>query len=137
MPLKLNPVTSITFLDPDFVHLINNILRESNADVSGGAILSFHVSAQSKNHSLEISIDQQGNLKYFILFASSGTPPEAELVWDFSASRFFNFGIVGDLETGRPLLQLYCRNAAGLFNSGAYETSNTSIHPHKTIQKHP
>ena len=126
MSLKLNPVTSITFLDPDFVHLINNILQESTIDVSGGAILSFHVSVQSKNHSLEISIDRRGNLKHFIVFANSGVPPEAELVWDFTESSFSNFGSVGDLETGRALLLLYCRNAAGLSNSGAYEVTVSS-----------
>ena len=137
MALKLNPVTSITFLDPDFVHLINDILQKSTADVSSEVILSFHVPAQSKQHPLEISIDRQGNLKYFIVFANSGIPPEAELIWDFSASRFSQLGSVGDLETGRALLQLYCRNTAGLSNSGAYDASITSIHPNKTIQKHP
>jgi hypothetical protein len=85
-------VTSITFVDPEFVHLINSILQESTVDVSGGVILSFHVPKESKNHSLEISIDWRGNLRYFILFANSGIPPVAELVWNFTESRFSQFG---------------------------------------------
>jgi hypothetical protein len=138
MSPKLNPVTSITFLDPDFVHLINNILQESTIDVSGGVILNFHVSEQSKNHPVEISIDRRGNLRYFILFANSGIPPTAELVWNFSENRFSQFGEGGNhLETGRALFQLYCRNLASLANCGVHEVSITPMHPHKAIQQHP
>jgi hypothetical protein len=126
MSLKLNPVTSITFLDSDFVHLINHILQESIVDLSGGVILCFHKAEQSKSHPLEISIDRRGNLKYFIVLANSGIPPVAELVWNFTENRFSQFGGGGnDLETGRAQLHLWCRNLASLSNSGAYEVTVT------------
>ena len=125
MSLKLNPVTSITFLDSDFVQLINDILQESTVNVSGGVILSFHNPKQSKSHPVEISIDQRGNLKYFIVLANSGTPRVTELDWDFTRNLFTQFGDSNDLETGRALLNLWCRNLAGLSNSGAYEVTIT------------
>ena len=125
MSLKLNPVTSIAFLDSDFVHLINHILQESIADLSDGVILRFHKPEQSKNHPIEISIDQQGNLKYFIVLANSGTPPATELDWDFTKNLFTQFGKKNDLETGRALLHLWCRYLAGLPNSGVYEVTVT------------
>jgi hypothetical protein len=125
MSLKLNPATSITFLDSDFVQLINDILQESIVDVSGGVILCFHKPGQSKKHPLEISIDQKGNLKYFIVLANSGTPPATELDWDFTRNLFTQFGDSNDLETGRAQLHLWCRNLAGLSNSGVYEVTVT------------
>ena len=125
MSLQLSPVTSITFVDPEFVHLINNILQESTIDVSGGVILNFHVPEESKYHPVEISIDRRGNLRYFILFANSGTPPAAELVWDFTENRFSQLGDGNDLEIGRALLHLWCRTLAGLANCGGYEFSVT------------
>ena len=125
MTLKLTAATSITFLDSRFVQLINDILQESIVDPSGGVILCFHKAEQSKNHPVEISIDPEGNLKYFILLANSGARPEAELAWDFTANRFSVSGNGNDLETGRALLNLYTGNFCAYFESGAYEVTVT------------
>jgi hypothetical protein len=125
MPLKLTAATSITFLDSQFVQIINDILQESTVDVSGGVILNFHVPAQSKNHPVEISIDRRGNLRHFILFANSGIPPVAELVWDLNCDRFSQLGRDFDLECGRSMLGLYTRNFCAYLENGAYEVTVT------------
>jgi hypothetical protein len=123
MPLKLTAATSITFLDSQFVQIINDILQESTVDVSGGVILNFHVPEESKYHPVEISIDRRGNLRHFILFVNSGTPPVAGLVWDLTCNRFSMLGRDLEIECGRGLLGFYTRNFCAYFESGVYEVT--------------
>ena len=143
MPLMLTAATSITFLDSQFVQLINDILHKSPGDVSNGVILNFrdpNYSAETGgHHPVEISIDPEGNLQYVTDFSYVGIPPHAELEkeldWDFDCNCFSQDGRDFDLECGRALLFLYTRNFCAYFETGVYEVTVTpqSQQP-KTIQ---
>ncbi len=145
MTIQINPFTKITLLAPDFVQLLNTVLRESSADTSNGVILNFrdpNYSAETGGyHPVEISIDPEGNLQYVTDFSYVGVLPfaelEKELDWDFTCDRFSSFGRDFDLECGRALLGLYTRNFCAYFESGVYEVTVTPIHPHEVIHQHP
>ena len=144
MTIQINPFTKITLLDPDFVQLLNTVLRESSSDTSNGVILNFrdpNYSAETGGyHPVEISIDPEGNLQYVTDFSYS-VPPfaelEKELDWDFTCNRFSQLGHDFDLASGRALLGLYTRNFCAYCASDVYEVTVTPIHPHEVVHRHP
>ena len=64
MSIKVNPTTSISFLDTDFVQLLNQLLQDASLDYSDGVILNFRAPAYSAEnggyHPVEIAIDPEG-----------------------------------------------------------------------------
>ena len=143
MTIQINPFTKITMLDPDFVQIINNIIRKSSANISNGVILYFrdpdYSADTSGHHPAEISIDPEGNLQYVTDFSYAGIPPHAELEkeldWDFTCNRFSQGGRDFEIECGRALLFLYTRNFCAYFETGVYEVTVTpQSQQSKTIQ---
>ena len=135
MTIKVNPVTRISFLAPDFIQLLNIILQESPAKSSGGIILNFRDPTYSASnggyHPVEIHIDSKGDVLSITDFAYFGMPPFVELGieldWSFEHDSFRQFDDMYDLECGRSLLGLYTRNFTAYYRSGVYELEVTRL----------
>jgi hypothetical protein len=134
LTLKLTATTSITFLDSQFVQLINDILLKSPGDVSNGVILNFRDPTYSAEkggfHPVELSLSPSGDLLYLTGFAYFGVPPFVELGieldWNFEQDSFRQFDSFYDLECGRALLGLYTKNFVAYHKGGRYETEVTA-----------
>ena len=82
--MQLNPQTKVTMLPPEFVQVINGVVR-SAPDVDKGVIINFrdpHYSADTGGfHPVEIHVDSQGEMLCLTDFAYFGCP------WRISNSR--------------------------------------------------
>ena len=136
MSIQLNPVTRITFLNPDFVQTVNNILQ-SSADVTNGNgfVLNFRDPTYSATnggyHPVELAVSPKGDLLYLTDFSFAGVPPFAELGieldWNFEMDSFRQFDSMYGLECGRGLLGLYLANFTSYYKSGIYRVEVTAL----------
>ena len=135
MPLEINPQTRITMLTPEFVQVINSVIRSADAPNGDGAIVNFRdpdYSAENGGfHPVELSLSPSGDLLYLTDFAYFGMPPFAELGieldWNFERDSFRQFDCFYDLECGRGLLGLYTKNFVAYHKGGVYEVEVTAL----------
>jgi hypothetical protein len=125
--MKINPQTKITMLDPDFVSVMNNLLKDTVLDTSDVIAVNFRDPSYSASnggyHPVEIHVDSGGVLLCLTDFAFFGCPPMVELGieldWSFIEHGYFRqFDSMGDLECGRSLLGLYLANFTAYYKSG-------------------
>jgi hypothetical protein len=131
MKLKLNPFTSITLLDPDFVQAINTILECSPINTSDGAILTFNPDNQPGGHNnlspLELAVNPDGSMQYFIVYSKSVSSHIVESSWNFSDDTFTQFGEISDIAIARCSLQLITRNLSGQLKASLYQTDTAPL----------
>jgi hypothetical protein len=136
MPITINPQTPITMLNPDFVTIMNNQLRDVSLDASEIVALNFRDPTYSAEnggyHPLEVHIDSTGEILSITDFAYFGMPPMVELGieldWSFIEHGYFRqFDSMYELECGRGLLGLYIANFIAYYKSGVYEVEVTRL----------
>ena len=135
MPITVNPQTRITMLDPEFVTIMNNQLRDTSLDGSEIIALNFRDPTYSATdggyHPVEIHVDSKGDVLCITDFAYFGRPPFVELGieldWNFEQDSFRQFDSFYDLECGRGLLGLYTKNFVAYHKGGCYETEVTAL----------
>jgi hypothetical protein len=135
MPIKVNPQTKITMLDPGFVSVINDLLKDTSLDAPEIAALNFRDPSYSAEnggyHPVEIHFDSSGVLLCLTDFAYFGAPPMVELGieldWNFEQDSFRQFDGMYDLECGRGLLGLYLANFTAYYRSGVYRVEVTTL----------
>ncbi len=135
MALEINPFTKITMLDPEFVQVVNSVIRSADAPDGDGAVINFrdpnYCAEKGGYHPVELSISNSGELLYLTEFAYFGMPPMAELGieldWNFEQETFRQFDSFYDLECGRSLLGLYTKNFVAYYKGGCYETEVTTF----------
>ena len=133
--MKINPQTTITMLDPEFVTLINEQLKDTSFDDTGIIALNFRDPTYSSEsggyHPVEIHVNPKGDILCITDFAYFGSPPFVELGieldWNFEQDTFRQFDSFHDLECGRALLGLYTRNFAAYYESGVYQVVVTTL----------
>ena len=126
MNLKLNPFTSITLIDPDFVQSINKVIEGTKINASDGAILTFTPNNQAGGHHnlspMELAVDPDGNMQYFIVYSKSASSRAIEASWNFSNGTFTQFGeTTTDIAVGRGSWQLITRNLLGQIKAALYQ----------------
>ena len=135
MSITVNPQTIITMLDPSFVSVVNDLLKDTSLNGSGIVAVNFRDPSYSAEnggyHPVEIHIDSNGNLLSITDFAYFGCPPMVELGieldWSFEHDYFRQFDSMHDLECGRGLLGLYIRNFTAYYSSGVYRVEVTPL----------
>jgi hypothetical protein len=135
MTIKLNPQTKVTMLDPGFVSVVNNLLKDTSIEASEVIAMNFrdpNYSAENGGyHPVEIHIDSAGEILSITDFAYFGVPPFVELGieldWSFEQDYFRQFDNMFDLECGRSLLGLYTSNFTAYYKSGVYEVEVTPL----------
>jgi hypothetical protein len=135
MPITVNPQTKITMLDPEFVSVVNDLLKDTSLIGSGIVALNFRDPSYSATnggyHPVEIHVNSKGDVLSITDFAYFGSPPFVELGieldWSFEQGSFRQFDSFYDLECGRGLLGLYTKNFVAYHKGGCYETEITSL----------
>jgi hypothetical protein len=135
MPITINPQTEITMLDPGFVSVVNDLLKDTSLDASEIVALNFRDPAYSAinggYHPVEIHVDSKGEILSITDFAYFGTEPfielGIELDWSFEHGSFRQFDSTYDLECGRGLLGLYLANFTAYYRSGVYQVEVTTL----------
>ena len=135
MLITVNPQTNITMLDPEFVTIMNRLLRDVSLDGSEIVALNFRDPTYSATnggyHPVEIHVDSKCDVLSITDFAYFGAPPFAELGieldWNFEQDSFRQFDSMYDLECGRGLLGLYLANFTAYYKSGVYEVEVTAL----------
>ena len=135
MPITVNPQTRITMLDPGFVSIVNDLLKDTTLDSSEIVALNFRDPAYSAAnggfHPVEIHVGSKGDVLSITDFAYFGMPPMVELGieldWSFEHDQFRQFDSMYDLECGRGLLGLYLANFSAYYKSGAYQVEVTTL----------
>jgi hypothetical protein len=136
MPITVNPQTKISMLDPGFVSVVNDLLKDTSLDASEVVALSFkdpgyNADSCSGFHTVEIHIDSKGNLLSITDLAYFGMHSFVELGieldWSFEHDSFRQFDGMYDLECGRSLLGLYLANFTAYYRSGVYEVEVTTL----------
>ena len=135
MSITVNPQTKITMLNPDFVTIMNNQLKDTSLDASKVIALNFRDPSYSAEnggyHPVEIHFDSKGNILCVTDFSLVGIPPFVELGieldWNFEQDSFRQFDSMYDLVCGRGLLGLYLANFTTYYKSGVYEVEVTAL----------
>jgi len=135
MPITVNPQTEITMLDPGFVSVVNDLLKDTSLDASEIVALNFrdpsYGATNGGYHPVEIHVDSNGEVLSITDFAFFGCPPFVELGieldWSFEQDSFRQFDDMYDLECGRGLLGLYLANFSAFYNSGVYQVEVTRL----------
>jgi hypothetical protein len=135
MSITVNPQTRITMLDPDFVSVVNGLLKDTSLNGSGIVALNFRDPSYSATnggyHPVEIHVNSKGDVLSITDFAYFGSPPFVELGieldWNFEQDSFRQFDSFYDLECGRGLLGLYTKNFVAYYSGGCYETEITAL----------
>jgi hypothetical protein len=134
--MKIKPQTTITVLDPKFVTLLNEQLKDTLLGPSDVIALNFRDTTYSAEHGgyhpVEIHVDSKGEILSITDFAYFGCPPMVELGieldWSFIEHGYFRqFDSMYDLECGRSLLGLYLANFTGYYKSGVYQVEVTRL----------
>ena len=135
MTLEINPQTKITMLDPGFVSVVNDLLKDTSLDASEIVALNFRDPSYSAEnggyHAVEVHVDSKGEILSITDFAYFGMPPFVELGieldWSFEQGSFRQFDGMYDLECGRSLLGLYLANFTAYYRSGVYRVEVTTL----------
>jgi hypothetical protein len=136
MPITINPQTKITMLDPGFVSVVNDLLKDTSLNDSEIVALNFRDPGYNANtcsgfHPVEIHVDSKGEVLSITDFAFFGCPPMVELGieldWSFEMDSFRQFDNMYDLECGRSLLGLYLANFTAYYKSGVYRVEVTTL----------
>ena len=135
MPIEINPQTKITMLDPGFVSVLNDELKDTTLNGSGIVALNFRDSTYSAErggyHPVEIHVDSKGDVLSITDFAYVGIPPfdelGIELDWNFEMNSFRQFDSFYDLACGRGLLGLYTKNFVAYYSGGCFEVEVTTL----------
>jgi hypothetical protein len=135
MPLEINPQTRIAMLGPEFVQVINSVMRSANTPNGDGVILNFrdpeYCAEKGGFHPVELAVSPKGDLLYLTDFSFAGMPPFVELGieldWNFEQDSFRQFDSFYDLECGRGLLGLYTKNFVAYHKGGCYEVEVTAL----------
>ena len=135
MTLEINPQTKITMLDPKFVTLLNEQLKDTVPGSSDVIALNFRDPTYSATnggyHPVEIHVDSKGDILSITDFAYFGMPPMVELGieldWSFEQDSFRQFDSMYDLVCGRGLLGHYLANFTAYYNSGVYQVEMTTL----------
>ena len=135
MSIEINPQTSITILSPDFVSVLNDLLKDTSLDASEIVALNFRDPTYSAEnggyHPVEIHVDSKGDILSITDFAYFGIPPFTELGieldWSFEQDSFRQYDCMYDLECGRGLLGLYLSNFTAYYHAGVYRVEVTTL----------
>ena len=135
MSITVNPQTEITMLDPGFVSIVNDLLKDTSLDASEIVALNFRDPTYSATnggfHPVEIHVDSKGEILSITDFNYFGCPPMVELGieldWSFEQDSFRQFDDTYDLVCGRSLLGLYLANFTAYYRSGVYEVEVTLL----------
>ena len=135
MTITVNPQTTITMLDPDFVSVVNDLLKDTTLDAPEIVALNFRDPTYSAEnggyHPVEIHVGSKGEVLSITDFAFFGCPPMVELGieldWSFEQDSFRQFDSMYDLECGRGLLGLYLANFTAYYRSGVYQVEVTTL----------
>ena len=135
MPITVNPQTRITMLDPGFVSIVNDLLKDTTLDSSEIVALNFRDPAYSAAnggfHPVEIHVGSKGDVLCITDFSIVAIPPMVELGieldWSFEHDYFRQFDSMYDLECGRGLLGLYTRSFTAYYDSGVYRVEVTPL----------
>ena len=135
MPITVNPQTKITMLDPGFVSVVDDLLKDTSLDTSEIVALNFrdpsYGATDGGYHPLEVHVGSNGEVLSITDFAFFGCPPFVELGieldWSFEQDSFRQFDDMYDLECGRGLLGLYLANFTAYYNSGVYQVEVTTL----------
>ena len=135
MTITVNPQTTITMLDPDFVSVVNDLLKDTTLDAPEIVALNFRDPTYSAEnggyHPVEIHVDANGKILCVTDFSFAGVPPFVELGieldWSFEQDSFRQFDNMYDLECGRSLLGLYLANFTAYYKSGIYQVEVTRL----------
>ena len=136
MSIKVNPQTKITMLDPGFVSVVNDLLKDTSLEGSEIVALNFRDPGYNANtcsgfHPVEIHVDSNGKVLCITDFSFAGIHPfielGIELDWNFEMDSFRQFDGMYDLECGRSLLGLYLANFTAYYKSGVYEVEVTQL----------
>jgi hypothetical protein len=122
-------------LDPEFVTIMNNQLKDTSLDASEIVALNFRDPTYSAEnggfHPVEIHVGANGEILSITDFAYFGMPPMVELGieldWSFEQNSFRQFDTFYDLECGRGLLGLYTKNFVSYFKSDVYQVEVTRL----------
>jgi hypothetical protein len=134
--MQINAQTKITMLDPDFVAVLNHVLKNTTVESSDTIAVNFRDSSYNAKscsgfHPVEIHVDSKGDILSITDFAYFGSPPMVELGieldWNFEQNSFRQFDSMYDLECGRGLLGLYLANFAAYYNTGVYQVEVTTL----------
>jgi hypothetical protein len=135
MPITINPQTRITLLEPNFVSVVNDLLKDTSLDTSEVIALNFRDPTYSAEnggfHPVEIHVDSKGDILSITDFSYFGMEPfielGIELDWGFEHDHFRQFDSMYDLECGRSLLGLYLANFTAYYKSGVYQVEVTTL----------
>ena len=135
MSIEIISQTSITILSPDFVSVLDDLLKDTSLDASEIVALNFrdhsHSAENGGFHPVEIHVDSKGNILCITDFSFAGIPPFVELGieldWSFEHDQFRQFDSMYDLECGRSLLGLYLANFTAYYKSGVYQVEITTL----------
>ena len=134
--MQINPQTKITMLDPEFVSLMNDVLKDTSISSSDVVAVNFRDPSYSATeggfHSVELHVDSNGDIQCITDFAYFGSAPFVELGieldWCFVDEGYFRqFDSMHDLDCGRSLLGLYTRNFTAYYHSGVYQVEITTL----------
>lgn len=133
--MQINPQTQITMLDPEFVSVLNNLLKNTLPDPSDIIAVNFrdpNYSAEKGGyHPVEVHVNAKGEVLCISDFVYVGTRPmfdlSIELDWNFEQNSFRQYDSFYDLDCGRSLLGLYTRNFTAYYNSGVYQVEVTTL----------
>jgi hypothetical protein len=133
--IEIKPFTKLTLLDPGFVSVVNDLLKDTSLDASEIVALNFRDPTYSASnggyHPVEIHVDSKGDVLSITDFAYFGSPPFVELGieldWSFEHDSFRQFDGMYDLVCGRSLLGLYLANFTAYYKSGVYEVEVTRL----------
>jgi hypothetical protein len=135
MPITINPETKITMLDPGFVSVVNDLLKETSLNGPEIVALNFRDPTYSATnggyHPVEVHVDSKGEILSITDFAYFGIEPfielGIELDWSFEHDSFRQFDCTYDLVCGRSLLGLYLANFTAYYHSGVYRVEVTRL----------
>jgi hypothetical protein len=135
-PITVNAQTKITMLNPDFITIINDQLKDTSLNGSGIVALNFRDSdynAESCSgfHPVEIHVDSKGDILSITDFSYFGIEPfielGIELDWNFEQETFRQLDSWHDLESGRGILGLFLANFSAYYRSGVYQVEVTTL----------
>jgi len=134
--MQINAQTKITMLDPDFVAVLNHVLKNTTVKSSDTIAVNFRDSSYNAKscsgfHPVEIHVDSNGDILSITDFSYFGSPPMVELGteldWNFEQETFRQFDSFHEIAIGRSLLGLYLSNFIAYYKSGVYQVEVTRL----------
>ena len=120
MKLDPNPCLYPFVLEPQFVHMINSLLKASKVDSNRGVLMRFRRRDHAKVHAdcraIDVVIDSSGKLLQVISYESSSSVKR--LIFDFSLNTFQQSGCQYELVLSYGIFVLVASCLAAYVESG-------------------